>query len=70
VCHMPGSTPRRQKEMSTPASVESPSMRGPSMYCRLLRGWSGQGWGHPAGGRWLGTVVSDSLHPPGARNGL
>lgn len=37
---MPGSTPRRQEEISTPASVESP-LHGPPMllfYCRLLCG--------------------------------
>lgn len=59
--------------MSTPASVESPSVSGPSMFFFVLQDspwWSGQGWGHPAGGRWFGTAVSDSLHPPVARNGL
>lgn len=59
--------------MSTPASVESPAVRGPSMLFFVLQAspwWSSQGWGHPASGRWFDTAVSDSLHPPGTRNGL
>lgn len=29
--------------------------------------WSSQGWGHPVGGRWFGSVIRVSLHPTGSQ---